>query len=364
MNLKVLYQWFGQMASNLPSMNYWQLSNLTLFCIGVMLSESSQQMSIARKVAAGQRVSSMERRLRRFLSNRKWDMDQFMVEWTRWVLSCLKVKRIHLLVDESKIRDRIGVMMVGVAFDGRCIPLAWRCYKGNSVKDYPPEGQVEVIASLLELVRAGLPASMTVLLSADRGIGTSPKLCRRVDKLGFKYLFRITKQSKILTENGELTIYDQVKPGTIWKAEGKVFKQRGRLPAHVRAIWEKDCDEPWLLITNDPGLTGQEYARRNWQEQSFRDLKSGGWNWSRSYVRCPQRMTRLIAILVVAYAWTLSMGCHAVENGLARSLTQGERPKPRRQWSLFKEGLTYFIERVTPKYFCPPLRFVPDKRLC
>ena len=364
MNLKVLYQWFGQMASNLPSLNYWQLCNLTVFCIGVMLSESSQQMCIARKVACGQRVSNMERRLRRFLSKQNWDMDQFMVEWTRWVLSCLRAERIHLLVDESKIRDRIGVMMVGVAFDGRCIPLAWRCYKGNSAKDYPPEGQAEVISGLLELVRSGLPDNREVLVSADRGIGTSPKLCRRVDNMGLKYLFRITKQSKILTENGELTIYEQVKPGTIWQAKGKVFKQRGRLPAHVRAIWDKNCDEPWLLITNDPSLTGREYARRNWQEQSFRDLKSGGWNWSRSYVRCPQRMTGLIAILVVAYAWTLSMGCQAVKTGLARSLTKGKRPKPRRQWSLFKEGLMYFIERVTPRYFCPPLQFIPDQRLC
>lgn len=364
MNLKVLYQWFGQLARNLPSMNYWQLSNLTLFCIGVMLSESSQQMSIARKVAAGQRVSSMERRLRRFLSNQKWDMDRFMVEWTRWVLSCLKGECIHLLVDESKLHDRIGVMMVGVAFDGRCIPLVWRCYRGNSAEAYPPEGQVGVITRLLELVRIGLPDDRKVLVSADRGIGTSPTLCRRVNEMGFKYLFRITKQSKILTEAGELTIYDQVKPGTIWKAEGKVFKQRGRLPAHVRAIWDKACDEPWLLITNDPGLTGQEYARRNWQEQSFRDPKSGGWNWSNSLVRCPQRMTRLIAILVVAYAWTLSLGCHAVEKGLARSLTRNQKQKPRRQWSLFKEGLMYFVERVIPKYYCPPMRFITDRRLC
>lgn len=288
----------------------------------------------------------------------------YVVEWTRWVLSCLKGWRIHLLVDESKLHDRIGLMMVGVAFDGRCIPLAWRCYKGNSAKDYPPEGQVAVITRLLELVRKGLPDDRPVLVSADRGIGTSPKLCRRIDAMGFKYLVRITKQSEILTEDGEYTIYEQVKPGAIWQAEGKVFKKHGRLPAHVRAIWDKDCAEPWLLITNDPSLTGREYARRNWQEQSFRDLKSGGWNWSNSYVRCPQRMTRLIAILVVAYAWTLSMGCHAVEKGLARSLTRNQNRQPRRQWSLFKEGLMYFVERVAPKYYCPAMRFITDKRRC
>ena len=31
--------------------------------------------------------------------------------------------------------------------------------------------------------------------------------------------------------------------------------------------------------------------RRNWQEQSFRDLKSGGWNWSRTS-NVGQRKTR------------------------------------------------------------------------
>ena len=123
MNLQVFYQWFEELSKHLSSMSRWQLKNLALFSLGVVLAENSQQMTIARKIAHHQRVSSVERRLRRFLSNQKWDIEQFMVEWTRWVLTCLNAKRIHLLVDESKIRNRIGVMMIGVAFEGRCIPL-------------------------------------------------------------------------------------------------------------------------------------------------------------------------------------------------------------------------------------------------
>ena len=364
MNLQVLYQWFEELSKHLSSMSRWQLKNLALFSLGVVLAENSQQMTIARKIAHHQRVSSVERRLRRFLSNQKWDIEQFMVEWTRWVLTCLNAKRIHLLVDESKIRNRIGVMMIGVAFEGRCIPLVWRCYKANSARDYPVERQVGVIVGLLGLVRAGLPDKTKVLLSADRGIGTSPELCRQVDAMGFKYLFRVTKQSKIITAQGEYTIHDQARPGKIWAACGKVFKKRGRIPAHVRAIWDDGCAAPWILVTNDPSLSGREYGRRNWQEQSFRDLKSGGWNWSRSFVRCPQRMTRLIAILVIAYAWTLSMGCRAVEQGQVRSLTRCKKGELRRQWSLFKEGLQYFIEQLARKCVYPQLYFVADRRLC
>lgn len=365
MNQDLFYQWCEDLSKHLPSMNLWQSRNLALAGLGVIASESSQLMAIARKMSTERQIESMERRLRRFIDNPNWTMDQFMVEWTRWVVTCLKAKRLHLLVDESKIADRMGVMMLGVAFDGRCIPLAWRCYKGNSAEGYPPEGQVEVIVALLELVRAALPDDTAVLVSADRGIGTSPDLCRRVEGLGFKYLFRITKQCKMRLGAGEWeSIFDKARRGEIWQAQGIVFKKRGRLPTNIRTIWDRDCAEPWILITNEAKLSGTEYARRNWQEQSFRDLKSGGWNWSRSFLRCPQRMTRLIAILTVAYAWTISLGCHAVEKGLARPLIRGKTGKPRRQLSLFKEGLRYFSNKIIRNNICPRLYFVEDRRLC
>ncbi len=166
-------------------------------------------------------------------------------------------------------------MLVGLAWEGRCIPLAWRTYRANSAAAYPAEGQVKMIEHLLKQVKAGLPEGVEVLLLADRGIGTLPDLCRAVAALGWHYLFRVTCQTKVLTDWGALTIAQQVQPGEIWAAQGRVFKQRGQIPAQARALWSPGYDEPWALVTNDDRLTGHEYARRNWQEQSFRDLKTG-----------------------------------------------------------------------------------------
>ena len=45
----------------------------------------------------------------------------------------------------------------------------------------------------------------------------------------------------------------------------------------------------------------------------------------------------------IAYA-ALSMGCRAVEQG--SPLTRCKKGELRRQWSLFKEGLQYFIEQL------------------
>ena len=50
MNLQVFYQWFEELSKHLSSMSRWQLKNLALFSLGVVLAENSQQMTIARKL--------------------------------------------------------------------------------------------------------------------------------------------------------------------------------------------------------------------------------------------------------------------------------------------------------------------------
>ena len=362
MNFSLLYQWSEALANHLPSLNSWQIDNLSLFSIGVIRSESCQQEQVARQVSCGEKVASTARRWRRFLANVSFPLDVFFREWTAWVVRCFEGRDIYLLVDETKLQDRFGIMMLGLAWEGRCIPLAWQCYVANSSADYPLVGQVGMIARLLDCIAPAIPPSKHVVVLADRGIGTSPDLCRVVMRHGWHFLFRVTCQSKICTDQGDYTIANMVQPGEIWAAEGLVFKQRGRIPASARAIWSDGYAEPWALVTNDPQLTGFEYARRNWQEQSFRDLKSQGWQWDRTAVRKPDHLARLLVILVIAYAWTLALGSYAVQSGRAQPLTKDTQGHLRRHWSLFKEGLQCFTEFVQRHTVCLTLSFVPDKR--
>lgn len=362
MNLPLLYQWKEQLANALPALNSWQVENVSLFSYGVIRAESCQQAQVARQVNCGERVESAARRWRRFLSNLAFPLATFFSQWTRWVIEALGTDRVTLLVDETKLHDRIGVMVVGVAWQGRCIPLAWRAYRANDAASYPPEGQVKLIEGLLQQVSTGIPPTVKVLVLADRGIGCSPDLCQAVAALGWHYLFRVTCQTKIVTAEGDYTIAQQVQPGEIWSASGLVFKQRGRIPAHAHALWGIGYNEPWALVTNDEALTGHEYALRNWQEQSFRDLKSGGWQWGQSRLRLPAHVERLLVILVVAYAWVIAIGSHAVQADQAHPLHARSDGTKRRHWSAFKDGLNYFIEFVERHTVCLKLIFIPDKR--
>ncbi len=362
MNYLLLYQWEQTLTSKLPSLNTWQRANVALFSYGVLLAESCQQDEIARQVSCGERVDSTTRRWRRFLDNSAFPLQQFFPEWSRWVMEAVGLKRLTLVVDETKLHDRLGIMVVGLAWENRCLPLAWRTYPANSKAGYPPEGQVGMITKLLQAVKAGLPLEAEVLVLADRGIGTSPDLCRAVAALGWHYLFRVTCQTKIVTQAGALTIAQQVQPGEIWAAQGLVFKQRGRIPAQARALWGAEYDEPWALVTNAARLSGAEYARRNWQEQSFRDLKSGGWQWQASRVRHPDHLARLLVVLVLAYTWMVALGSQAVARGCAQPLPNRAEGNRRRWRSLFKEGLRFFVEYVQRYTVCLGLVFIPDHR--
>lgn len=362
MNEKLLYQWSDEIASQLPSLNSWQIENVALFSYGVIQAESCQQGGVSRRVSSGEKVESTSRRWRRFLNNAHFPLEAFFKDWSGWVSQGVRTRQITLLVDETKLHDRIGVMMVGLAWQRRCIPLAWRTYRANCAASYPAEGQVNMIQTLLQHVKAGLPGDSEVLVLADRGIGTSPELCRAVAALGWHYLFRVTCQTKIVTDQGALTIAAQVQPGEIWAAEGLVFKKRGRIPAQARALWGVGYDEPWALVTNDPRLTGHEYARRNWQEQSFRDLKSGGWHWGDSRVRHPDHVARLVVVLALAYGWIVALGTQALAQGCQKPPIRTRTPHSqfRRHWSVFKEGLCFFVEYVQRYTRYLGLVFLPD----
>lgn len=362
MNYKLLYQLEQLLSAHLSCLNSWQRANVALFGYGVIQAESCQQGAIARAVSGAEQVESTARRFRRWLENDAVDLAAFFEAWSHWVVNSIGTESVTLLVDETKVHDRVGVMMVGLAWQGRCLPLAWRSYRANSQADYPAEGQVGMIRALLETVKAGIGDTRSVLVLADRGIGCSPDLCRVVAALQWQYLFRVTCQTKVVTDDYDYTIAQQVQPGEVWSQTGIVFKQRGRISAHARALWGVGYDQAWALVTNDDRLTGHEYARRNWQEQSFRDLKSGGWHWGDSRIRSPQHTTNLLVILAIAYTWMVALGSQAVAAGSAQPLVRRPDGTFRRLWSLFREGLRYFAQVVQRQTVCPGFTFIPDTR--
>jgi hypothetical protein len=362
MNLELLYQWMGSIQVHFKNLKKHQALGLAIFSYGVILARSCQRSKVAEELGKLGKLPSVERRLRRFLSNPRIDVQVCCREWIRWVWSCCDLPRMTILVDETKLGDRMGIMMVSLAFECRAIPLIWRCYIANNAEAYPPEGQVQMIVTMLKIIQQAVPCDTRILVQADRGIGCSSTLMKAIDQLQMGYLVRLQTSCILTTRNGSRLRPSQlVKPGEFWSGYGRLFNNSKRhLWAHVHVIWETGQKEPWCLATNDPRITGHRYAMRVWQEESFRDLKSGGWQWQTSYLKSPQRMERLVLVLAVAYAWMITQGSFVL-NGDSDNWKEVLDSK-QSKYSIFRVGLRFFkrmtqtqIQRIYVGLFFAPL---------
>ena len=355
MNKEQVYQWTEQIREHL-GLGKWQGLTLAGFSLGVMETRRCTLSIVAEGLGLLGKADSVERRLQRWLDNERVDSQECQRAWARWVLSKVDMSQgMTLLVDETKLSDHMSVMVVGLAYERRCVPLAWRCYR----QEQWPEGQVTLISLLLERVKASVPDGTVVLVQADRGLGTSPDLVRRVRCLDWHYLFRVQGITHFHSaQQADTQVRHLItRGGTPYAAAGQVFKDAGWLDSHVRLIWTVTEDEPWCLISDLPQVSGREYARRNWQEQSFRDLKSGGWHCNDSQVWQPDHAERLLLVLALAYALTLSFGLRLLHQ--PELWTQVLRGK-RRRYSWFRLGLRLLsaLNRLTE-----PIIFFLDFRL-
>jgi hypothetical protein len=355
-----LYAQFLRLVQHFPCLGAWQKRAFALWCCGVMLAEACHLTSVADALVSLQSASAeaVVKRLSRFLSNPRISDELLSQAWVRWLAQTYASLEWVILVDETKLSDHLSVMMVGLAYRGRAIPLLWRCYLPSN---YPAEGQVAVIVELLTRLRFLVPAEIAFMVQADRGIGTSPDLMRHLQRLGMDFLLRVQGQTRLRLRNGRIhPLASLVKPGETWCGRADVFKKAGWLRLYVRLEWREGEKSPWCLVTNSFCCHSRDYAIRAWHEQSFRDLKSFGFKWNTSHVWHPAHAHRLLFVLALAYTWVLSQ---------AALFTPDERLSPSRtapRQSLFRRGLRWLRQHLHltdahPVY--PDFYFRPDTPL-
>lgn len=344
MNQITFYQWHIEICNHFSNLKKWQALGLAISSFGIIKARHSQASIIAEEIPEFGKASTVERRLQRWKANPRIPVGQVSIFWTQWVLENYEGKIIFLLVDETKISDRIGCMMISLAIENRAIPLIWRCYRANSSEDYPKEGQVKMIANMLKKLGPVLPKDKDIILEADRGIGNSSNLMREVDDTGTDFLFRVNISAIFTSKEGiSSPLRDLARRGETFHAKGSLFTQDREIEeCEIHILWdEEDCDEPWCLATNMSGLTGKEYKLRVWQEESFRDLKSAGWQWQSSLVRNGEIAERILLPMALAYAWCVSLGIF-FENTDEETRLVVDCIRKAPKYSVFRKGLRFF----------------------
>jgi hypothetical protein len=98
-------------------------------------------------------------------------------------------------------------------------------------------------------------------------------------------------------------------PGSVWAGKVTCFAVNS-IEGTLVACWGAKHLEPWIILTDLPPehASATWYGMRSWIEDSFKDLKSDGWQWQNTRMSDPARASRLWLALAVATLWVVSVG--------------------------------------------------------
>ena len=199
-----------------------------------------------------------------------------------------------------------------------------------------------LVWQLVARVQACCQAPHRLLVQMDRGLGNSSAMLRALNNLGVDYLVRVKPQSTFTSRHGKTPALAQIaQRGHALSLAGWLFQNKAQTPVHLHIVWEQAYDQPWCLVTHTRQVRGRAYTYRIWQEESFRDLKSGGWRWQGARLRLPDRTERLLLAMSSAYGWTLTLGSLALTLPLTLQREIGRSADFQRS-SLFRLGIRFF----------------------
>jgi DDE family transposase len=315
-----LSDWSQTVHTHLPHLSKPQAFVLALWSFGMVLAESCALTAVALKLSLslGCPFYTIRARLKEWYQeadaksgNLRQELDPTtcFAPLLSWILKDWSGPALALALDATTLGDRFTVLSVSVVYRGNAIPVAWKVLPGN-IK-HPWKGEW---LALLDHLRQVVEPHRTVLVMTDRGL-YARWFFQAIVSMGWHPMMRIQKTSTFHPAGQRRAVAVSrlvTKAGQSWKGLGVAFAKtpQRRLCCTLLGRWEPGYEEPWFLITDLTPETAEScwYGLRNWIEQGFKLIKSGGWQWQKTRMTDPQRVERLWLAIAVATMWVLRVG--------------------------------------------------------
>jgi hypothetical protein len=339
-NSQLYGKWRKQLAQLAPDECESRLTNMLYLVVGLFKARSVHLSFVARQIPVRAKKLSLDKRLRRFLNNPAVQVR----EWYRPVAEQLvqaagSAGQIHLLIDSSKVGFNHQLLMVGIAYRRRALPLAWTWVRGAR-----GHSTLEKQIALMKYVRSLIPEAFQVSLAGDSEFGQT-LLMEYCDFWGWDYALRQKGSHLVMTFNQffwrPINTID-IEPGTMYWFGRVVLTEASSYPTNLVLYWKPGETEPWYLATNQPSPQGtiSLYHRRMWLEEMFGDMKKHGFDLEATHLRHHTRLSRLTLAVCLLYLWLVSVGEQVLCSGLHSEVDRSDR----RDLSVFRLGWD-FIER-------------------
>jgi hypothetical protein len=342
-----------------PKERQTRVRNFSWLLVGLFLSRSVHLSKIANKIPTTKAtLPSTVRRLSRLVDNAAIRVREWYEPLARRLLECQAEGlggEVRLIVDGSKVGFKHRLLMVGLAYQRRAIPIAWswvRSEKGHS----SAYKQRALLGYVRRLMHDG--ARVSVVGNSEFG---AVKVIEQLEEWGWYYVLR---------QKGSHLVCSKQQPQQEWRALGELIERRGervwlegallsRLHAHETNLllyWERGEKEPWLLATNllDCGKALSCYRRRMWIEEMFADFKGHGFDLQSTQLRRFARLSRLTLAVAMLYVWLVEHGARVIKRGQRRMVDRSDR----RDYSVFRLGCN-MLDRCLAQVTRPSIRLLP-----
>lgn len=328
---------FNQLRERLRPHFQWhgaRLSFVSIFLVALFQAKTVNLTELATVFGTKVKIESNYKRLQRFFRQfeiASEDIARFVVNLIEipdgWTLSldrtCWSFGQTHF-----------NVLMLGVVHEGIAFPLLWTMLdkKGNS----NTAERMDLFDRFLQL----FPKATINCITADREFLGKEWLSYLLLNPKIPFRLRIRHSDLISSKSGKTRrcgerMFDSLRPGESrllpgrrWVWGRKVYVVGSRLA---------DTGELMILITNSRPRTALcDYAQRWGIETLFAALKTRGFCLESTHFQDPERLSRLLSLLAIAFTWAMKVGLWTHQQTAIPLRSHGRRAK-----SLFRTGLDF-----------------------
>jgi hypothetical protein len=308
---------------------------LAMMITGIVMSKKAQLSEMSSEIPGKAKDKSREMRLRRWVKHEKLAAEMIYLPFAQQILKALSETELVLVMDGSQVGRGCMVLMVGVLYKKRALPIGWLVYEGKKGHT-TAKRHIEVLKKILPLI----PEGAKVILLGDAEYDTTKMQVWLTENTDWSYVLRTSPQIYVTMEQGEHAIRDvELKRNQVRYFAGVGFTQEQDVDVNLIAWWGQEYEQPIYLISNLEGKYSicQYYRKRYRIETFFSDQKSRGFHIHKSHLSDPDRLSRLLVAACLAYIWMIMQGLGTIAENKTSLIDRTERTDK----SIFRLGLDW-----------------------